>query len=224
MKIGTITIGQSPRDDVIPEMLEVLSTEVDIHEKGALDDLSIDEIMGLHQKRGEPILVSRLRDGREVKVAKKHVMPRLSNCVRELEEGGAEILMLLCTGTFPEIETRKILLRPYVLMKSMVDGILKEGKLGVVVPSPDHVQQMGGKWGSDRVEVVVESVSPYTATDEEIVDKAKKIRDHGSDLILLDCIGFKRRMKAIFGEITKKPVLLPKTIMARIVDEMIEAM
>ena len=45
MKIGALTIGQSPRKDVIPEMREVLGTEVDIVEKGVLDDLSLEEVI-----------------------------------------------------------------------------------------------------------------------------------------------------------------------------------
>lgn len=223
MRIGTVTVGQSPRDDVIPEMLEVMRTEVDVLERGALDGLRIDEIVKFQPEAGEPALVSRWRDGREVKVAKKYVIPRLRHCVRELEEGGAEIVILLCTGVFPEIECGNILLHPYAVMKNLVDGVLRRGKLGVVVPSPDHVRRAAGKWGGARVSVVVESVSPYTATEEEIVEKAEKMKGQGADLILLDCIGFTRKTKTVFGETAKKPVLLPRTIMARIVDEMIEA-
>lgn len=39
-KIGAITIGQSPRIDVIPEMQEILGENVIILEAGALDGLT----------------------------------------------------------------------------------------------------------------------------------------------------------------------------------------
>ena len=43
-KIGAITIGQSPRIDVIPEMQEILGENVIILEAGALDGLTKEEI------------------------------------------------------------------------------------------------------------------------------------------------------------------------------------
>ena len=43
-KIGAITIGQSPRIDVIPEMQEILGENVIILEAGALDGLTKKDI------------------------------------------------------------------------------------------------------------------------------------------------------------------------------------
>ncbi|NCB17973.1 MAG: hypothetical protein EOM65_17595 [Synergistales bacterium] len=42
--IGTVTIGQSPRTDVIPDIASILGPDVEIREAGALDGLSRDEI------------------------------------------------------------------------------------------------------------------------------------------------------------------------------------
>ena len=222
MKIGTLTIGQSPRKDVIPEMLEVLGRNVDIIEKGALDELSLEEVMKLHPETTDSTIVTRLRDGTEVKIAKKHVIPRLKSCVLELEENGVEIIILLCTGEFPEIESRKILLRPNMIIQNIVKGILKKGRLGVIIPSPDQILRMKERWVSTHFEVVFESVSPYTTTNEEIVEKAKKMKNFDMDIIILNSIGFNRKTKAIFRDITGKPVLLPRTTIARITKEMIE--
>jgi 3-methyladenine DNA glycosylase AlkD len=43
-KIGMITIGQSPRVDIVPEMQEILGTDVEILEAGALDGLTLEEV------------------------------------------------------------------------------------------------------------------------------------------------------------------------------------
>jgi protein AroM len=43
------------------------------------------------------------------------------------------------------------------------------------------------------------------------------------DLIVLDCLGFNKKTKSIFREVTGKPVLLPRTLVARIAREIIEA-
>ncbi len=39
-KVGVVTIGQSPRTDVLPEMKLFWGGEVEVRECGALDDLS----------------------------------------------------------------------------------------------------------------------------------------------------------------------------------------
>ena len=38
-KVGGITIGQSPRADMVPEILEILGPQVEVVEGGALDGL-----------------------------------------------------------------------------------------------------------------------------------------------------------------------------------------
>ncbi|MBE5397345.1 AroM family protein [Brevibacillus borstelensis] len=54
-KLGAITIGQSPRVDVTPEMLPFL-TEFQVVEKGALDGLGPEELAALAPKPGENVL------------------------------------------------------------------------------------------------------------------------------------------------------------------------
>jgi protein AroM len=103
----------------------------------------------------------------------------------------------------------------------MTQSLLGKGRLGVVVPSPDQTE-LKKKWERTRLEVVTKAVSPYTGTDEELREKAHTIKAADGDLVGLDCIGFNKRTKSIFREITGKPVLLPRTVIARIAREMVE--
>ncbi len=50
MRIGLITIGQSPRNDVTPLIGKFLGLKVELVEKGALDDLSAEEVKRLRPK------------------------------------------------------------------------------------------------------------------------------------------------------------------------------
>ena len=163
-----------------------------------------------------------MKDGTEVKVAEKYIITRLNNCISGLEDKGAEILMLLCTGEFPGIKSKRILLRPDRLLGNIAKGILGKGRLGVIVPSPDQVPTVEKKWGRSDLDVVSEAVSPYTGTKKEILETAKEMKNSNVDLIVLDCIGFNREKKGILGEDTKKPVLLPQTILGRIAREILE--
>jgi protein AroM len=222
MKIGVVTIGQSPRDDIIPEIREVLGPEVEIVERGALDGLSLKEVNEFYQGEAGQTLITRMKDGTEVKITKKHIVTRLKNCILELEGKGVEISILLCTEDFPEIESQKILLRPDRVLQSMVKAILKKGKLGVIIPSLDQIQATKKKWDSTGFSVVVGAISPYTGTEKEIIEIANKFKNLKVDLIILDCIGFNRMTKAIFRDVTKKPVLLPRTILGGIAREIVE--
>jgi protein AroM len=222
MKIGAVTIGQSPRDDIIPEIQDILGPGAEVIEAGALDGLSLEEVKNFYPDPTDFTLVTRMTGGTEVKVAEKYIVSRLNNCISGLEAKGAEILMLLCTGEFPGIKAKGILLRPDRLLRNIVKGILEKGRLGVIVPSPDQIPTVEKKWGRSHLDVVSEAVSPYTGTKKEIIETSMKVKNFNPDLILLDCIGFHRETKVIFREVTKKPVLLPRTILARIAREIIE--
>lgn len=223
MKVGTLTIGQSPRVDVIPGIRDVLGPEVEIIEKGALDGLNLEEVRRFSPGPDDYILVTQMRDGTEVKIAKKHVIERMKRCIGEFQAEPVEIIILICTGDFPEIESGKFLLRPDRVMVHVVQSLLRAGRLGVVVPSPDQIPSLGRRWEKTGLDIVAEGVSPYTGTDEELREIAHKIKASNVDLMVLDCIGFTRKTRALFREVTGKPVLLPVTLIGRIAREMVGA-
>jgi len=199
-----------------------LGPQVEIVERGALDGLSMKEVNDFYASPPGPILITRMKDGTEVKVAKKHIVTRLNNCILELEAKGVEISILLCTEDFPEIESKKILLRPDRVLQIMVKAILQKGQLGIIVPSLDQIQATKKKWNSTGFTVVVEAISPYTGTEKEIIEIANRFKYLKVDLIILDCIGYNRTTKALFRDVTKKPVLLPRAILGRIAREIVE--
>ena len=223
MKVGTLTIGQSPRIDVIPGIRDVLGPNMEIVEKGALDGLDLEEVKRFYPRPNDYILITRMRDGTEVKIAEKHIIERMKRCISNFQAEPVEIIILLCTGEFPQIESKKILLRPDRIMLHMVQSVLDTGRLGVVVPSPDQIPALKRRWEKTHLEVVAEAISPYTGTYEELKEKAHRIKTSDVDLVILDCIGFGQDTRALFREITKKPVLLPVTLIGRIAREMVEA-
>ena len=222
MKIGILTIGQSPRVDIIPELKKAIGFEVEIEEKGALDELTWEEVKDLYPGPDDYILVTRMRDGREIKIAERHIIQRISKCIADLEKKEVDFIILLCTGEFPDIISKKPILKPNKLLENVIRGILQEGVMAVIVPSLDQIPLMEKKWKKTNLKIIVEAISPYTGTREEIEKIAKKIEEKDVDLIVLDCLGFNRGVKTIFRKITKTPVLLPRTLFARVVGELIE--
>ena len=63
-KIGLLTIGQSPRVDMTPEMAPLLGDDCEFIEAGAIDDLSLEEIEAFAPLRWRSYLcMLRLRFG-----------------------------------------------------------------------------------------------------------------------------------------------------------------
>ena len=222
MKIGAITIGQSPRDDIIPEMRDILTQNIKIIEKGVLDGISSEDIKNFYPDKTDFPIVTRLKNGTEVKVARKKIVPGLKNCISELEKDEVDVIVLLCTGEFPEIKSEKILMEPHKIMVNIVRSIKEKGKLCIIVPSSDQISLINKRWKRISPDIISIPFSPYSGKDDEIIKKAEKIVELNVDLIILDCIGFTRKIKSILRDITGKPVLLPRTIIARILQELIE--
>ena len=86
-KLGLITVGQAPRDDVIIDLLPIFGPEIELIQAGALDGLSLQEISSFAPQDGDYVLVSRLKDGSSAVFAERYIIPRLQECIFKLEKG-----------------------------------------------------------------------------------------------------------------------------------------
>ncbi|RLI41149.1 hypothetical protein DRO59_07660 [Candidatus Bathyarchaeota archaeon] len=217
VKIGMITIGQSPRKDVTTEIRKILGV-VEIVEIGCLDKFTREQIEKLEPKKGELFLVTLLRDGNSVKISKGKIMNLMQQCIRELESQDVALIALLCTGDFPDFESKKPMIKPGKLIHALVQGILTEEKrLGVVIPSFGQIRQAEKKW--KNLNPVITVASPYEKP-EKIEEAAEKLHVKNVDLTVLDCIGYTGQMKQRVREITGKPVILARTVLARVLREL----
>ena len=57
-----------------------------------------EELKAIEPEEGDYVLVSRLKDGTSVKMAEKHILPRIQKIITELNEEGMEAILMLCTG------------------------------------------------------------------------------------------------------------------------------
>ncbi|MDO5718760.1 MAG: AroM family protein [Tissierellia bacterium] len=220
-KLGVITIGQSPRVDVIPEMGKYLGDEVEIIELGALDGLSYEEILEFTPDEGDYVLISRLNDGRNVKFAKKYIMPRLQNCIKDLEKRKVDMILFICTGSFPEgFESNVDLIYPQKILDSVVPNLINGSKLGVITPLEDQINQTMRKWKDAGVNAKVVAANPYISNDE-LEKTLYELRDDDLSLIVLDCIGYDLEFKKKVIEITGKRVILSRSMVARIISEVL---
>ena len=70
-RVAFVTIGQTPRSDLVPEILARIGAPVEAVEFGALDGMGAAEIAAAAPRPGEASLATRLAGGGEAVVAKE---------------------------------------------------------------------------------------------------------------------------------------------------------
>lgn len=221
VKIGAITIGQSPRLDVVQDLLPLMGEQVELIQAGALDKLTREEIRAFAPEPEDYALISRLRDGSSVMFAERYILPQLQQCIDDLEEQGAELILFLCTGDFPSVFHSKVpLIFPYKVLNGLVPALASRGKIAVVVPTPQQVDQSEKKWKQYVKESIVIPASPYgNQKDLDVV--ARTVSKMDVDLVVMDCIGYNVGMKERFKELSGKRVILSRTLAVRAMMELL---
>lgn len=222
MKIGAVTIGQSPRTDVTPDILPIFGDEVELLEAGALDGLSKDEIQQMKPGEGDYVLVSRLQDGSSVQFGESFILERLQMCIHKLEAQGVQVILFFCGGTFPDVFRSTVpLIYPSKILNGVAKALSPHSSIILFTPSEDQIQQAYDQWGSVVATLYPFGVNPYDDI-QKIAETAEKVKDIEADLIVMDCIGYTEAAKKMVQKITGKHVILCRTTLARVVCEMLD--
>lgn len=217
--LGLVTIGQSPRPDVRISMFNERAP-LGLLEAGALDELTFSEITALAPDDGDHPLVTRLRDGEEVVVAKRAIVPLLQAAVDRVEREGATVVCVLCTGAFPALTARGRLVFPDRILEGTVNALLPTGMIGVLMPHPGQQAMMERKWQHAQRRVVTAAVSPYAGSDG-FADAARELAAAGAELIVMDCMGFDRAMQERVRAAVDLPVILANGLVGAVLGELV---
>ncbi|HET9014671.1 MAG TPA: AroM family protein [Thermomicrobiaceae bacterium] len=219
--IGLITIGQAPRGDVVMSMFGQWRPAA-LTQAGALDQLDDDDIARLAARAGELPLVTRLRDRREVVVSEERIVTHLQGALDRVVAGGAGIVVVLCTGEFPDLTSPVPIIFPDRVLRGVVDAVLPSGTLGVLMPHSGQGPLMARKWTTPARHVVCATSSPYTAR-AELESRARELARAGAGLIVMDCMGYDRAMKGAVAAASGLPTLLANRMVGRVVEEIAES-
>ena len=220
--LGTLTIGQAPRPDVVPIIDRYIPADVRRIHIGVLDGLSRGEIDRRYRPEPEePVLVTRLQDGTEVELSRRRIKGGVQEALGALEAEGCDAILLLYTGTFDGLECDKAwLVEPDHIIPAVVAGLIEKRQLGVIVPIASQIGSESGKWRPLHRPPVFAAASPYAATPDAVVDAGKELQARGADAILLDCIGFtERHREALLALGT--PVILSNAVAAKALSELL---
>ncbi len=218
LRVGLLTIGQSPRDDLVPEIKPLFLPHIEIVEYGLLDELSSEEIKLLAPDTGEMPLVTRLKDGSQAQLGEKKINGLLHEAIDlMIENMKVKAIGILCTHEFSITKPSCPIVSPFHCLKFLVDEILEVGTLGVLVPLESQMERTKKKW--EREKVIVEAKSPYVKgkTWKEI---SKIFVREKIEAIILDCIGYKIDDRRKIQYLIPVPALLPRAILAHAINQL----
>jgi protein AroM len=222
-RIGALTIGQAPRDDVVPALRTVFRRPVEVLEKGALDDLDRTAISALRPDPDEVGLVSRLRDGTEVLLSQRKLMPLMQAAVDELVAAGAELIVVLCGADWAGLRSPLLLVNPGRLFPAVIGALAAGQRLGVIKPSAGQVEKERARYAAMGIEAVVTAASPYAgpARLELARAAARELAAAGVDLVWMTCVGMDEAMREVVAQETGRPVILARSLLGAILEQLL---
>ncbi|MBA4222978.1 MAG: hypothetical protein C0458_19805 [Methylobacterium sp.] len=221
-KLGTLTIGQAPRTDITPILDAVLGSELPRQHAGVLDGLSRAEIdRDFAPQPGGALLITKLLDGTSVVIDRERTEQAALAKLAALEAAGCSTILMLCTGHFAKLRTKRArLIEPDRILPPTVAALVQEAQLGIIVPLAEQIASEAGKWAPLARPPIYAAASPYGGDGLTVAEAAKALAERGADILLMDCIGFverHRRDAATAG----LPVILSNALIAKIVSEVV---
>jgi protein AroM len=146
--LGTLTIGQAPRLDVMPIIDRHVPERVRRIHRGVLDGLSHAEIAARYlAEPGEAALVTRLKDGRVAELSRSRMRDGAEQALKRLEADGCDVILILCTGTFEGLRSERAwLVEPDHIIPATVAGLMEKRQLGIIVPIASQIESERDKW------------------------------------------------------------------------------
>lgn len=212
-KIAFLFIGQTPRPDTMTEMNGYLPGFT-IAEYGALDGLEAhtiqEEYRPMHK---EDLLITRLRDGTDVQVSEQRLMGRLQQKLEQAAGEGAQLCVLMCTGSFPNLKCAVPILTMDEVFHRRLTLPESVERIGLIVPLEGQREPFAAQYRHLNREVLSAAASPY-GDDAHICREAEKLKKLGADCICLDCMGYNSAQAQQVTGATGLPVYTPRREMA----------
>ncbi len=180
--LAAVTIGQSPRPDLLEQVRARLPNDVRVIEVGALDLVADERRMLLRrgpdrQSAGYP-LTTQLHDGTLVTLDEEELAPLVQAAIDRGEEAGAGLTLLLCAGGFLRATAQGPLVRPF---DAAIEELRSMGarRLAVVVPFEAQARAAHAKFVGMGFAPITIVGDPATLDPSSIV----------ADAIVLDYVG-----------------------------------
>ncbi len=206
-----------PISDFVKANLQT-TAQLTIH--GALDGLSdatLRQMEAVPISKGVPV---ELHDGSYLYVDHDQIDHIARARIEQLQADGSETVMMCCTLPWPSLEDLSGVICPSPILEANAVALLpKGGTLGVIQPYEETCMAEIKHWRELGVNVLAQTVSAHEASHQPLINGVNLLLEQGADLIVLDCLEFTIEHLQAIRQITNKPVILPMSLLGRILDE-----
>lgn len=210
-RVCFITLGQSPRPELISEVLEHIREPIDYAEIGALDGIAREEIEALHSARDTP-LVTKLADGKEIVVSSSFIHKRLESVIAHVDRRGHDLLVLLASGIFRSFDTVTPLVHGQFAVDEWITSfVMGTAQLGVVFPLRKQASDPVTLQNYGTLIQNYQTVA-YSGKASRIDETAMLLQS--VDFILMHSVGYTNEMAEQLARESHKPVVTARRVIA----------
>lgn len=183
--ITLLTIGQTPRDDLL-DPLQDRFPKFKMQIIGALDGLDESDISRLSKGSIEDPLFVRTNYG-SFNIEKKKIENRVQQIIHE-NENKSESFIICCTSKF-ELHSAKVsILIPIELMKEELKRYADLKKILICIPILEQLKSTELKWSNVKGKKIIRAVTPGKIDSMFIIKSY--IEKYKPDIVVLDCYGY----------------------------------
>lgn len=209
--IGILTLGQTPRPDLVAEM-QAIVPNAELPIRGGFDGLSREEIETFRAGPGAAYsLMVRLASGDTIDVDMYDLLPNLVKQAELLVQAGAGQIVLMCSGGFAEFESPVPVVRPVTLFQAYAGILSVRKRIGIVNPIQAQMASAASYWQTLGYTTYSDFASPFKL--DEVHKAVKKLEQDDVDLIMLDCMSFTHKALDVARQCVATPVLLPMKLL-----------
>ncbi|SMF60834.1 regulatory protein, luxR family [Xaviernesmea oryzae] len=211
-RVCFVTLGQSPRPELISEVMRTVGGNVAFDQVGALDGLTAEEVARHAPKPNEHPLVTQVKDGRQVVVSGPFIEERLSTIISHVDRLGYDLIILLSSGIFGHFPTSTPFLHGQLAVDEWIASfIMGSAQLGVVFPLR---RQASDPCSLNEYGILIQNSRrvDYSGETNRIEETALLLGS--ADIILMHSVSYTEEMARQLAAVTRKPVITARRVIA----------
>ncbi|MGI9425848.1 MAG: AroM family protein [Hyphomicrobiaceae bacterium] len=209
-RVAFVTLGQSPRIDLVPEILAELDMEVETLEFGLLDDVHAWSPQEIAPGPEDPSFLTVLRDGTQIELSIDWAYTRFRQVYDDIISNGADLVVLMsASGGYNFKPQSATLLSDRVVDRAIEVFLLAEFQVGIVVPLDGtllDLSAIGGPW--PRAQVAAAKPGDKSGLEAAVASLTD------CDIIVLHSMGYSRDDLELVRKLSKKPAILNRRLIA----------
>lgn len=211
-KVYLVGTGHSPREDITDDMRAHFSPGVEVHELGALDEFSVEEIKtDFAPVEGRSTLVARFRSKEMLAFDEEKAMPYVQKAIDRACDEGADLIVILCTSKFPPLKSSVPMLFPDKLMHTIAPAVASGLKVAYLFPFASHAEGMQKGW--EAVGIPGNYTCYHPASGDSIDGAIEFLKKEDPEFVVMDCIGYSYEIGRQIAEAVGKPAILPRMLL-----------